>query len=560
MKRKKSDSSTRANAWSLILFGLLGIGFARALTTSSSGRSVQALGKPLHWQVAWTHSLVKLPPAKTRAETYRTDAVAVSLAKGESESFQLLLTANVPWVPLGVTISPLMHGNGVDHFAAEDVTIRKVGYVTTRRPYYAAAYVGAWPDPLIAADNFLVYAGQLQPVWVTVTAPAAIAAGDYAASITVTDETGAVVCLPLDVHVWDFTLPKKPALQSAFGLYRNRLVEAYRHFVPGGRRWLNHLDTLTQIYEYQLLRQRLSPMVDFDPFAEGSHQRLDSALKSGLTAFALGPWGGNDDNQWPTDAETVFLRKAWYQKAAQVVRERSVLPLSYVYAYDEPKLNDPHVAAALRLIKEADPALRTLVVLHRALDFDADSVWLNDTDIVCLRLASFDRAVAQKLKQMGKEVWLYVSSPAAGFPGLVIDEPAINHRWLARLCWKYEAQGFLYWCANYWRANPWLTPATFANDQNGNGFLFYPAPGGPVASLRLEVLRDGMEDYDYLMQLRQLVEGVHRHKHADSLLAAEAEKLLSMAEEWQNPQQLLAHRQALGECIEKLKQQTGQGT
>ena len=34
---------------------------------------------------------------------------------------------------------------------------------------------------------------------------------------------------------------------------------------------------------------------------------------------------------------------------------------------------------------------------------------------------------------------------------------------------------------------------------NGDGFLVYPGPEGPVNSIRWEVIRDGIEDYDYLV-------------------------------------------------------------
>ncbi len=33
---------------------------------------------------------------------------------------------------------------------------------------------------------------------------------------------------------------------------------------------------------------------------------------------------------------------------------------------------------------------------------------------------------------------------------------------------------------------------------NGDGILIYPGPDGPVNSIRWEVVRDGIEDYDYL--------------------------------------------------------------
>ena len=41
---------------------------------------------------------------------------------------------------------------------------------------------------------------------------------------------------------------------------------------------------------------------------------------------------------------------------------------------------------------------------------------------------------------------------------------------------------------------------------NGEGQLIYPGPDGmPYSSIRLENFRDGMEDYEYLFRLRELL-------------------------------------------------------
>jgi hypothetical protein len=66
-----------------------------------------------------------------------------------------------------------------------------------------------------------------------------------------------------------------------------------------------------------------------------------------------------------------------------------------------------------------------------------------------------------------------------------------------------------------WDSDPWTTP--FSNDlSNGDGFLFYPPndntigdnPCEPdsnrlIPSIRLELLREGLEDYAYLYLLNQ---------------------------------------------------------
>ncbi len=40
--------------------------------------------------------------------------------------------------------------------------------------------------------------------------------------------------------------------------------------------------------------------------------------------------------------------------------------------------------------------------------------------------------------------------------------------------------------------------------QAGDGCLIYPLPDGPVGSIRLENIRDGIEDYDYLALLTRV--------------------------------------------------------
>lgn len=86
------------------------------------------------------------------------------------------------------------------------------------------------------------------------------------------------------------------------------------------------------------------------------------------------------------------------------------------------------------------------------------------------------------------------------------------------LLWQnylYQVSGLLYWCTNYWDATagskePWVDQATIKNINPwlyGDGSLLYPGKKvgieGPVSSVRLEIIRDGLEDYKYLWLLEQ---------------------------------------------------------
>jgi len=80
-------------------------------------------------------------------------------------------------------------------------------------------------------------------------------------------------------------------------------------------------------------------------------------------------------------------------------------------------------------------------------------------------------------------------------------------QWIA---WKYRIQGELYYSMDeaYGRGkDPW--DSVFLVGGNGDGTLFYPGTpariGGTtpvsVASIRLNLIRDGMEDFEYLNAL-----------------------------------------------------------
>jgi hypothetical protein len=85
--------------------------------------------------------------------------------------------------------------------------------------------------------------------------------------------------------------------------------------------------------------------------------------------------------------------------------------------------------------------------------------------------------------------------------------------------------GILYWAANFWNQtpDPWLDPVTYISGfdcsggwvLNGEGSLIYPGDRtkrytgqpdvtGPVSSIRLELLREGIEDYEYIWMLEDL--------------------------------------------------------
>ena len=92
---------------------------------------------------------------------------------------------------------------------------------------------------------------------------------------------------------------------------------------------------------------------------------------------------------------------------------------------------------------------------------------------------------------------------------------------------------------------------------NGDGFLFYPGKPygieGPVGSIRLHSIRDGLEDYETIWQLRErygeLSEKYGVALSADDLLNHLTEKLYSGTKVYTNSALFAAARRSLAETL-----------
>jgi hypothetical protein len=150
----------------------------------------------------------------------------------------------------------------------------------------------------------------------------------------------------------------------------------------------------------------------------------------------------------------------------------------------------------------------------------------------------------------------------------MIEFPATDHRLMFWQCWKYGAEGFLYWGSTHWDLNtvgeerwpavPWI-PWNRQAGHNGCGYLIYPGPDGtPIGSIRFELIRDGIEDYEYLYLLRDLLAAQsdkapeELRKRAEAELAIAPEVLVDHKTFTEDPRAILAARARVARLIEEI--------
>ncbi len=146
-----------------------------------------------------------------------------------------------------------------------------------------------------------------------------------------------------------------------------------------------------------------------------------------------------------------------------------------------------------------------------------------------------------------------------GWPSYIIDVPGASNRVMQWIAWKYRIDGELYYSVDeaYGRGkDPW--DSVFLVGGNGDGTLFYPGRpdhiGGrtdiPIESIRLKLIREGMEDYEYLALLAKLGGAKSADEYAD--------RIVKKPYRWESqPETFLKVRQDVGETLDRLAARPG---
>jgi hypothetical protein len=196
----------------------------------------------------------------------------------------------------------------------------------------------------------------------------------------------------------------------------------------------------------------------------------------------------------------------------QALRAESI---AYLYGFEEPGLVGQRVVARqARVLHRCFPGGMQLMTGNpsRANAFLRDGKG-DDLDIWTVlsrryygRFASAGRDRARgylkminRVRARGKMVWSYTYTATAGTPGFAATEPLSNPRMLMLWNALEGIEGVLYGqgTTSYWKANPLESIGT------GEFVLLYPGRSGPIASARLEQIRDGIEDWAIFNRVRE---------------------------------------------------------
>jgi hypothetical protein len=459
------------------------------------------------------------------ATTARSGASAhIAAARNEFEAFQIVVTGAAGNVR--ATASELSGPSTLG-----GIRLYRAALIQVQTASALDGATGPWPDALVpdvdelanerrSAFPFAVPSGESRAIWVEVFVPPEAPAGEYTGSIDVSWDGGAAT-VPVTLTVWPFTLPSSASLKTAFGFTYGAIPSGHGVSAAGafaelreryGRLALDHRVTLSHVDDGSAALDHAASY--YGPSLEGAAPTTLRGAR--MTTYEL----LYDARSW----SSFFDGKGWLDRLFQ-------------YTCDEPPLTCAWSDIPSRAATARAANVRTLVTTAIQ-DADAHGVTSSIDIIVPVinylddksgtyggnQRAKYDAFLAASPR---REIWSYQScmshgcggtvnfgSPSwsdnyfTGWPSYMIDASAVRNRAMEWLSFRYRLAGELYYeTAMAFSHDAWTSQWDF--NGNGDGTLFYPGTPGkiggathvPVASIRLKMIREGMEDYEYLKLL-----------------------------------------------------------
>ncbi|MCU0306361.1 MAG: DUF4091 domain-containing protein [Thermoleophilia bacterium] len=444
-------------------------------------------------------------------------------------------------VSVPATVGDLTGPSGV--IPATAVRRFRVGYVPVSRPSTGVDRLDSaeYPDPLVPLDGPLVVpAGRTTGLYVQVTVPAGTAPGRYEAVI----DLGPIGSLPLRVDVFGVRAGRdgfpvvarlEPlSLATALGVrqYDARLVEGILGDLLPMLRAHGVSPAKAPLTDPKIDAGWSADYRDRTDVGEGPVKlvgtNLDRFLGLGF-GWIEAPFevrvpaaAGEARDPGFTDPRRATLARSLAQALAGHGPRAFALPV------DEPAPDQyPAVARAGRILHQHAPGVQVMVteapnpearrVMAGAVDLWAPPVW----DHYLHR----DQLAAERAAGRGTWWYTYGSDTQRFTMNLLIDKPTTEARVSGWLAAEEGVQGMFYYSMNSWVkadaryqspwSEPWYLSHVKAEERcggaprpvggNGEASLIYPSgdPRRPAfGSLRLEALRDGIEDHAVLGALR----------------------------------------------------------
>lgn len=442
------------------------------------------------------------------------------LAKNEGEGMQFLLRFDTDVSNVKVTVSDLVNESGekLDH------TLYRQRYIEVSDQRYPSEK-GFYPDALVpmfdgsdgkpANDSCDIKAGQNQGFWITVRSTSEQTAGIYEGSVKVTFDGGERE-IPVSVEVWNFALPVKSSMQTNF---LHSWSNGYYEDVGISTKEMNRM-----VWEF-FLDYRISGNYMLFIEHENYGEELDLYMKAikdfidehpEVTSFQIPIHG------WKYDGTAVpeeVMNNENNRRTYELLKQYGLTDLACYYRIDEPsdtEENEHLIKNLSDCIKGFAPDVKHIVTTEREKYNGNISCW-------CPIWNRIDEDFVKAKQAQGDHVWWYgCAVPSAPYPTYHLNDDLLSPRIVHWMQKDIGIEGELFWATTlfeyyegggkYVERDVWTNPYT-SEGLPGDGYLCYPGKEGDgivernmlIPTLRLEAIRDGLEDYEYLTLIEEKI-------------------------------------------------------
>lgn len=480
------------------------------------------------------------------------------VVRNEYESYQLFITAEKDVDSFELKTTDLKCGNAALSADNVDVYLQKYVY------FNDTSGEGNIPDPLIPMEAAAEYnenkikAGQNGGLWITVYVPKETEAGTYEGIFELavkSDGKESVIDIPVSVEVFDYTLTDEVNARTLF---------SWRHHQVAAGELDGSNEMMTAYYEF-CLDYRISPQA-FPIEVLSETEYMDDVLNyyDRFSSYTLQCYVGSISGE--LDRYPAYVEEQILAIAKACTSERNLFDKTMIYFIDEPGFDKTSIReSVVSRSKVMKGYLQDCVDKIKADRTDAYSglksiqnwessitgipsiipvgrtsmEWLIDNEhtvegqellsvlsCICPLFPNFTDDLRDKIFAITEKydigLWWYgcVANLEPTPTYFVGDENLLSARTVSWLQKKYNIQGNLYWdIAGYtWDQSnsgagyntalyEWPDRDGSGGLQAGDGNLVYPGAAygvyGPLPSLRLMSIRDGMEEYELLLDIEQ---------------------------------------------------------
>lgn len=349
--------------------------------------------------------------------------MTAALAKNEGEGMQFVYKPEKAQTNVRVTVSDFVLDGGTEKI--EDVTVYYQHYI-----YCAAAYteyktlqrVGYYPDILIPINGDCsdlngidVEANANQGFWVTVWSAKDQTAGVYRGEVTLETDDGEKRVIPVEITVWDFSVPEEPSFDTAYSIY-----------------WFESSVSYKEAYEYAL-RYRLNG--SFTPSVRFQDYDADTMAKKTAEYLAEHP------------GVSCFMPSGYTAEYFNALEKYGILDKCFTYYFDEPgnyySINK-EMSETFAWAHSLNPNVKNMVTT-------ASRDTITDVDIWCGIWSSHDcdePTVRDRISE-GYEMWWYgCVGPKSPYPTYHIQDDLMTSRLVHWMQKDWGFTGNLYWVAD----------------------------------------------------------------------------------------------------------------